>query len=213
MKHGFIKVLAGPARLMAILSSLIAVGLLTGCAFSRTPVQVTFAPAISQPVKAPGKAALEVGEIRDTRLVGDPMVLLHKSNAYGPTSGAYVTDVPLAKIFGDGLKRALEQNAFMGTNGLHYELRGEIQNFGFGAIQNGVFSSLTSKTWLTVRFELVDKAKGLPVWHDTFNGQATGTLSAWTGGDASDVGRAFSEGAQDVVKQLISDLEFRNYFE
>ena len=69
-----------------------------------------------------------------------------------------VTEVPVAAIFSKGLKRALAQNGFVGTNGSQYELRGVIQGFGLGAIQNGLFS-LTSKAWVEVRFELVDRAE------------------------------------------------------
>lgn len=200
-------------RLAASIFSLFAVGLLTGCAFTRTPVKVNFSPSVSQPVRTPAKAALEVGEMQDSRLVGDPFILLHKANEYGPTSGAYVTVTPVAKIFREGVKEALDQNGFMGTNGVQYELRGQINGFGVGFIQNGVLSSPTSKGWLEVRFELVDKAKGLPVWHDTFTGQVTGSVSVWTGADKDDLAAAFSGAAQDAVKQLIGDAEFRNFFE
>src|ERR1700742_2471375 len=62
--------------------------LATGCAFSRTDTNVVFAPKVSEPLKAEKKASLTMGEIKDSRSVSDANVLLHKSNAYGPTSGA-----------------------------------------------------------------------------------------------------------------------------
>jgi len=185
----------------------------TGCAFTRTPVKVTFAPSVTQPLKEVRKGALEVTKIKDTRLVEDPAVLVHKANEYGTTSGAYVTDPPVGEIFGQGLKQALQQNGFSGENGVHYELHAELQNFGCGAIQNGILSSLTAKPWLEVRFELVDKTTDQRVWHDTYTGQVTEKVSAWTGPDGDFYAKVFSEVAEDVVKQLIADKTFRNYFE
>jgi hypothetical protein len=186
-------------------------GVLTGCAFSRTHVSVNFSPNITQPLNAPQKASLEVGEVKDTRLVDDNFVLMHKANAYGPTSGAYVTDVPVADIFRKGLKVALEQNNFTKTGAIHYELRANIQNFGVGVIQNA-FASSTVKPWIEVRFELIEKATGQAVWHDTYTGQTTDRLSFGMA-DAEFIGKVFSEVSQEVIKQLISDKAFRNYFE
>jgi hypothetical protein len=187
--------------------------LLTGCAFSRTPVKLTFSPSVTQPLNSTRKGSLEVGEVKDTRLVKDPLVLMQKANAYGATSGAYVTEVPVATIFRDGLKMALEQNGFTGTNTVHYELLTELQNFDIGFIQNGLFSSPTLKPWLEARFELVDKATGQPVWHDTYTGQITEQGSAWNGAGGDTIAKAFSLASQEVVKQLIADKTFRNYFE
>lgn len=176
-------------------------------------MKLSFSPIVKQPLKAEHKGAIEVGEVKDSRLVSDPLVLMHKANQYGPTSGAYVTEVPVATIFRDGLKLALEQNGFTATNAVNYELHAELQNFGIGSIQNGLFSDITSKSWLEVRFELVERSTGQPVWHDTFTGKFTEPLSQWTGADGKFIAKVFSEVSQEVVKRLISDKSFRNFFE
>ena len=186
---------------------------LTGCAFTRTPVQVDFSPSITEPLNAAHKGSLEVGEVKDSRLVTDPNVLMHKANEYGATSGAYVTAVPVANIFREGLTKALEQNGFVGSGAEHYVLRADLQGFGFHAIQNGVFSGGTAKPWLEVRFELDNKYTGQPVWHDTFSGQVTDKLSAWDGADGARIARFFSLAATDAVKQLVEDRAFRSYFQ
>jgi uncharacterized lipoprotein YajG len=204
---------SGRGLLLQFFCCILAGSLLTGCAFSRTPVKLSFSPSVTQPLSVARKGSLEIGEVKDTRLVSDPLVLMQKANQYGPTSGAYVAAVPVATIFRDGLKMALEQNGFVGTNAVHYELRAELQNFGIGVIQNGVFSAVTAKPWLEVRFELVDKANGQPVWHDTYTGQVTESFSSWTGEDGEFIAKVFPEVSQEVVKQLLSDRSFRNYFE
>jgi len=184
-------------------------GLLTGCAFSRTPVKVGFTPRVDQPLAAARKAALEVGPVKDSRLVLDQYVLIQKANAYGTTSGAYVTEKPVAEIFRDGLTAALQQNGFETANTNRYVLRSDLQNFGLGAIQN-VFSPATIKSWLTVRFELVDQTTLQPVWHETYEGQDT-TQASWETGEF--IAQEFSKVADVVVSQLISDRSFRAFFE
>jgi hypothetical protein len=146
-------------------------------------------------------------------MVTDAMVLLQKANAYGTTSGAYVTETAVADVFREGLKRALEQNDFTGTNAVHYELHTDLRGFGVGGIQNGPFSSITVKPWMDVRFELDNKETGQPVWHDTFTGQTTDQASAWNGPGADDIAKYFSAAATDVVKQLLADKTFRSFFE
>ncbi len=186
-------------------------GVLTGCAFSRTPVQVNLAPWVDQPLKVGLKASLEVGEVRDSRLVTDQFVLFQKANGYGPTDGAYITDKPVAEIFRNGLAATLRQNGFMTTNGTSYELRGNIQSFGCGVIQRA-FSASMAKSWLTVRFELVDKSTGLPVWHDTYDGQDTEQGPSGFE-EGTFIATVFSKVSEDVIRQLVSDRAFRNYFE
>ncbi len=102
---------------------------MSGCAFSRTQVAVGFSPNFTQALSGPHKGSLEVSDVKDTRLVTDGFVLMQKSTEYGATSGAYVTAQPVADIFRDGLKMALEQNGFTAANTTQYELHAELQRF------------------------------------------------------------------------------------
>jgi hypothetical protein len=183
-------------------------GLLTGCAFSRTPVQMTLAPKVDQPLRDPVKGSLEVAPVKDSRSVKDGSVLIHKANQYGTTSGAYVTQKPVAEIFADGLKAALQQNGFENTNAAQYILKSEIQSCNYEAIAGFWKGTLITK--LTVRFELMSQATKLPVWHETYNGEDRLEASWGTGQLITD---AFSRSAEDVIRQLISDRTFRSYFE
>lgn len=180
----------------------------TGCAFSRTETQVNFAPKVSQPLSAEHKASLTVGEIKDSRSVSDPNVLLHKSNAYGPTSGAYVTKVPVADILKNGISDALKQNGFVSADAGKYELRGDLQEFSLEGFSG--FWQATVKPKLVIRFELVEKSSGMPVWHDTFIGHAVGKTAM---GDKDFLARMFSESADDLTRQLIADMTFRGFIE
>jgi hypothetical protein len=185
-------------------------GLLAGCVFKQTPVQLTLAPKINQPLASEPKASLQLGRFKDSRLVTDEFVLLQKENGFGTTEGAYVTEKPVAEILRDGLMMALEQNGFRITNRAQFELRGDIQSSGAVIIQ-GVIVNQQIKFWLTTRFDLVDPATGLTVWHDTYTGQNTAT-------NLSIISKRFivpacSNMSENAISQLVSDRMFRSYFE
>jgi ABC-type uncharacterized transport system auxiliary subunit len=182
--------------------------LVTGCAFSRTETRLQFTPTVNQPLKQDHKEYLAVGEMKDSRPVKDPNVLIHKQNAYGTTSGAYVTKRPVADLVKDGVAEALEKNGFLRTNAAKYELRGDIQEFGLDTMAG--FWQATVKPKLNVRFELVDKSSGKSVWHDTLIGRSSGETALGTKEFLSEM---FSKAADDLVHQLIANPDFRAFFE
>src|ERR1022692_3509172 len=153
----------GFGYLLRVVSCIFAITLLTGCAFSRTPVKVNFSPLVENQLKTAHTNWLEIRMIKDSRPVTDEFVLIQKANQYGPTSGAYITEVPVTKIFQTGLQSALAQNGFTGSNQAQYKLDVDLRGFGFGVIQNGLFNA-TGKPWMEIRFELVDSTTGQPVW-------------------------------------------------
>lgn len=183
-------------------------GLLSGCAWTRTPVQMSLAPQINQPVRKPLKVALEVAPVKDTRPVSGPLVLIQKQNAYGKTTGAYVTPKPVAEIFREGLETALKQNGFETTNGTPYLLESTIQGFDSDVIAGIWEGTFIAK--VTARFELVNQTNNLPVWHDTYIGQDRVRAAIGTGQLVAD---SFTRASDDVIRQLISDPAFRRCFE
>jgi hypothetical protein len=192
-----------------LLGCVLLAGLLTGCAFSRTTIQMSLAPAVDEPLKESGKASLDVSPVKDSRSVKDGMVLIHKKNGYGmTTSGAYVTEKPIAEIFQDGLNAALEKNGFTATNATRYVLESEIQTIDYDTIAGFWKGTLISK--LTVRFELTNPTAKLPLWHETYIGQDSSEASWGTGQFVAD---CFSRASEDVIRQLVSDKTFRSYFE
>ena len=199
---------SGRRLLVQFFGCLLAGSLLTGCAWTRTPVEMSLAPKVNQPVKQPEKATLTVAPVKDTRPVKDGLVLMQKQNEYGNTTGAYVTTNPVAEIFGDGLEATLKQNGFESANGMPYVLESTIQGFDYQTIAG--FWQATFIPKVTVRFELVNQTNQLPVWHDTFIGQDRAQTPIGTGQFVAD---SFSRACDDVIQQLVSDPEFRSYFE
>ena len=186
-------------------------GLLTGCVFQRKTAPLSaLAPQAGQPLKAGAGASLSIGDIKDTRLVTDGFVLMQDENAYGLTEGAFVTEKPVAEIFRDGLRGALEQNGFRITQPAQYELRGNLQSSGISVVQ-GFLANREIKFWLTARFDLVDPLTGRTVWHDTYTGQDTATNLTWL--RMKFIVPACSNMLVNTIGQLVSDRTFRSYFE
>jgi len=195
--------------MIQLLGCMVMMGLVTGCAFTRTPVTMTLAPTVDRPVQEPARASLEVEAVQDSRLVKDGTVLIHKKNGYGQTtSGAYVTEKTIAEIFQDGLNTALQKNGFETTNGTHYVLHSEIQSSDYDVMAGFWKGTLITK--LTVRFEMSAGATNLPVWHETYKGQDS-CESTW--GSGQFVANCFTRASEDVIRQLVSDRIFRSYFE
>jgi hypothetical protein len=204
----------------------------TGCNFSRTKTNVVFAPAYRQPLARTPKAGLVVGPVKDSRAVKDKdkdVLAFKRTGAFAggvTTSGGYVTPRPIADLVHDRLADALQQNGFMaGTT--KYELRGDIQQFGFyygnvdaiitahGAQFVGIlgmeFYKANACEIMTVRFDLYDKTTGQSVWNGTYNG--VGPNVDRGGIRSKALANMFAKATDDLVKQLVSDKAFRSFLE
>jgi hypothetical protein len=209
-------------------------GLLTGCVAGRERIEFHLNPQVEAPLTGQPKASIVLGRFTDSRPDARWYVVLYNpqpANPLRPAEMVYVTSNSVAGIFRDGLADALGQNGFR-TSGAAanaspdrptatteqrgfkanpvtaYRLSGDIQSAGCRNIQR-LFATSLVKTWVTVRFDLVDQASGLTVWHDTYTGQNTRTN--YSGGER--LVAAFAEASDDTMRQLISDRNFRKYFE
>jgi ABC-type uncharacterized transport system auxiliary subunit len=210
MKPSDFRPLISRQRLLVCLAVTLLGVLATGCAFSKTPVTVNFAPTVQQPLTAAASSTLQVGKVKDSRPINDPAVLVQKRNGYGQvTSGSYVAQKPIAELFRDGLASALNANGFKpGSGASKYEIRGDVQEFDFDVITG--FWTAEVKPKLIVRFELVELATSKPVWRETYVGRHT-AKTAW--GDSTFMVEMFNQAAENAVKQLLEDNSFRSYFQ
>jgi len=201
-------------------------GLLTGCVEHWQRVNLTLKPKVDAPLRSEPTASIVLGPFKDSRLDATWFLLLSKENIpnlFKPTEWAYLETNSVAGVLRDGVAEGLGQNGFKtfhrpATAGepneinaerlTFYELRGNIQSAGCRNIQR-LFARSIIQTWLTVRFDLVDKAGGRTVWNDTFTGQDMGTNRS--GGEF--LATAFANASDDLIRQLISDRNFRSYFE
>jgi hypothetical protein len=224
------------ARVVSILflGCLGLVGLLTSCAPRWERVTIVLEPRVNAPLGREPTASLQLGKFKDSRLDVPPYIVLYNlspANPFKAPARVYVTNSSVATILRDGLADALGQNGFKTIGGpsdefhnsltaameqsgfkanrvTSYQLCGDIQSSGCLNIQR-LFARSIIKTWLTVRFDLVDPATGLTVWHDTYTGQDTATNHS--GGEFFVT--AFTNVSEDVIRQLVVDRTFRNYFE
>jgi hypothetical protein len=214
--------------------SLLLGGLLMGCVTERYRTTIILEPGVQEPLSGAPRASITLGRFKDSRLNAPWYLLLSKPNSPNPlkpTEWAYVTNRSVATILRDGvadalgqngfktfghpsdtfhnnLTAALEQNGFKPDPATYYVLYGDLQSAGCRNLQR-LFARSIIKTWLTVRFDLVDKATGLTVWHDTYTGQTT--MTNYSGGKF--LATAFAGASDDVIRQLVTDRTFRNYFE
>jgi hypothetical protein len=219
---------------IVFLSCLGLAGLLTGCVSRWKRVTIVLEPRVDQPLSGLPKASLELGRFKDSRLDVPPYIVLTKRNDPNPfksSEWAYVTNSSVSRILRDGVAEALGQNGFKTIGGASdefhnrltaaieqdgfkpnpvtsYQLCGDIQSSGCRNIQR-LFARSIIKTWLRVRFDLVDKATGLTVWRDTYTGQ--NTMTNCSGGEL--LAAAFTDVSEDVMRQLVTDRTFRSYFE
>jgi hypothetical protein len=213
---------------------LLLAGLLTGCVASRYRMTLTLEPSVQDPLPGEPRASLALGRFKDSRSDAAWYLLLYKPNTPNllkPTERAYLKTNSVAGVLRDGVVEALGQNGFrtfpipatVSTNAaaavgetndfqtnqvMYYLLCGDIQSDGCRNIQR-LFAHSVIKTWLTVRFDLVNKATGLTAWHDTYTGQTT--MTNYNGGEFLAI--AFAAASDDVIRQLVSDRTFRSYFE
>jgi uncharacterized lipoprotein YajG len=194
-------------RFVSLLAALSAL-LLTGCALTRTPTVVNFVPSINAPFAAQSDEPIALSEItvKDSRQVVDGNVLTHKMNGRGEvTTGAYVTEQPVADLFTAGLRHALQQNGVLinQTKG-QYELSGEIMAFNIASFVGLLKGTLKSK--LIVRLDLIDKGTDTPIWRQVYTGNRQLETALLT---SKEIGELFSSSANDVVKKLLMDEQFR----
>ncbi|HTY86813.1 MAG TPA: hypothetical protein VMB80_05050 [Candidatus Acidoferrum sp.] len=208
--------------------------LLTGCVASSYRMTLALEPSVQDPLRGVPKASVALGRFRDSRTDAAWYVLLYKPNAPNflkPTELAWLKTNSVAGVLRDGAAEALGQNGFKTIggpsdtfhNGLtaaiersefkadpvaSYLLCGDIKSAGCRNIQR-LFAHSIIKTWLTVRFDLVNQADRLTVWHDTYTGQTT--MTNHSGGEFLAI--AFAAASDDVMRQLVTDRTFRSYFE
>lgn len=186
------------------------VALLSGCAWTKTPVNIVLTPGLTEPLKEPAKTAVRVGDVKDERVISDPRAVTQKYNAYGKTTGAYLAQKPVTELFREAIETALKTNAFkVAASGTAYELKAQIQDYEGDHIQTGAFSAKIILK-LTVRFELEDTASGNSVWRDTLIGKAEDKS---TSGSVAFVERTFKATVEDVLRQLVADKAFRKFLQ
>jgi hypothetical protein len=195
-------------------------GWLTGCVASRERVEFELPPQVNAPLAGQPKASLRLGRFKDSRPDARWYLVLFNPQNANPLRAPqmiYCTNNSVAGIVHDGVAAALNQNGFKTfgpTNEWHgrgvnsYQLCGDIQSAGCQNIQR-LFARSLVKTWVTVRLDLVDQATGLTVWHDSYTGQDTTTN--YSGGEH--LMGAFASASDDVIRQLVTDRTFRNYFQ
>jgi uncharacterized lipoprotein YajG len=179
------------------------VTLLTGCAFTKETVQVTFQPPVF-PESVSADAVIVVQKLKDARGM-DPHLLAHKG-VQMKTTGAYVTDLEVADIVTDALKETLKSLKYRTADDTGaLTLSGDIVKFDSAVIMGFWAGAMESSIQLNLK--LTDAKTGALLWAEL--------LSGYTKIDGLQVDRAAhrqrvaEEALQDVMKKLGESDSFK----
>ena len=188
-------------RLLALVSISLIGG---GCAFSvyDLPIHYEYAGDVPR-IERTDLPALDVGEIKDTRSVANPRMIMHQKNGYGQTtSGGWQAEKDLAVIVQDALVQGIVATGLDGPRASRLTLTGELNDVTSEVVMGWVSGTLRVK--MTVKLEASDPATGEIVWRDTFisAGEAQGGTVSKT------LGTAFKGALDDLLRSLFTDQYF-----
>ena len=146
----------------------------SGCAFSihQTPLNYSYSGKLSgNGIKNPTKF-LRLGEVKDSRDVTTPKMIMNMRNANGfRTSGGWEAEKPIADIVKDALGQGIKLSGLGLNNKADLSLSGEIIEYAYEFKNLRPFTTTLSSK-LTVKIQLRDEVFGKILWRDTFFGQA-----------------------------------------
>jgi len=150
----------GFASLLAVATS--------GCAFTKTPVNLDFHPHPTAEKVSVDKV-LVVQPLQDQRGI-DSRVLSYKATGYGTkTTGAFVTEKPLADIVTDAVRDTLKELNYKTDAGQgDLILSGELLRLD-STVLMGFWSGEMDCT-IQVNLRLTDGKSGKPIWNELFTG-------------------------------------------
>ena len=179
------------------------VTLLTGCAFTKEKVAVSFqTPVFKETATAP--TAIGVQKLKDARGV-DPHLLAHKG-VQMKTTGEYNTDAEVADIVTDALKTTLKSlNYKIASDGGGLTLSGDIVKFDSNVIMGFWAGAMESSIQLNLK--LNDAKTGALLWSELLSGYTK--VEGLQMDRAAHRQRVAEEALQDVMKKLGESETFR----
>lgn len=152
-----------------------------------------------------GMPSIYVEKVKDMRNVEDTRRIMHAKTEWQTATGGWRAEKPVADIITDALKQGLEKSNIK-TSGDFYELimRGELVDLK-GDIISGFFH-IVFKSELTVKFTLLEKARGKILWEDILTGYGeTDSKSVVTSEKIEEV---FQVALDNLIEYLLSDDYF-----
>ncbi len=176
---------------------------MTGCAFTSGVVKLNYQAPLDLPR---GQGEVAVGSIVDER-GRQPDLLMNKMNAYGQkTSGAYLSEKPVAEILQDSIREALASSGYRVENENSPKLlTGRLMTLDFEPIM-GMFGA-TLNTRLIVEFSLLDQQTKQVVWREVVTGFGSQRSGSMFGEDY--IRPAFKQAMDDMLRKLVGSDTFR----
>lgn len=187
--------------------ALVGICLTTGCAMTRqtVPLQTYSAASVSRVVQPNQSRPVTVTQVVDKRSVSDPAHLFHKFNAYGPTTGSFVAQRPVADIVRDCLLDAMSRAGYsVRDESGPLPIICEIQDFDI-KLKMGMWSGEASSE-LTLKMTINQDVGSGVLWRDTIIGRGKTTPTGFDYGQGYVV-KCFTLALDDAVKQFVENEE------
>jgi hypothetical protein len=188
------------------LSALVLVGLslTTGCAMTRETVPLhTYTVANISRVAHPNQTRpVTVARVVDKRNISDPAYLFHKFNTYGPTTGSFVAQRPIADIVKDCLLDAMNRAGYLiNDEADRLSIICEIQDLDIES-KTGMWSHEISSE-LALKLTIMQDGDDRVLWRDTIIGRGRTPRGGFTYG--RDTAKCFSLALDDATRQFVEN--------
>lgn len=187
--------------------ALVGICLTTGCAMTRqtVPLQAHSSANIGRVVQSNQSRPVTVTQVVDKRSVSDPAHLFHKFNAYGPTTGSFVAQRPVADIVKDCLLDAMSRGGYsVRDESGHLSIICEIQDFDI-KLKMGMWSGEASSE-LTLKMTIKQDGGDDVLWRDTIIGRGKTAPGGFDYGQGYVV-KCFTLALDDAVKLFVENEE------
>jgi uncharacterized lipoprotein YajG len=190
-----------------LLTVLFALNFLSGCALTvhDLPVNYEYKNKISLPNNS-SLPEVTILDIKDTRTVTNPRMIMHQKNGYGQTmTGGWQAEKALSLIVKDAIEQGIA-NASLNNNNSNrkVQLDGQLVDVSSSVISGWLKGTINMK--VTVKLTARDMRSDEILWRDTLFGDgSSGKQSA----PKPALIEAFSNSLNDLVDNLFSDEYFQ----
>ena len=174
--------------------------IVSGCAFSvhETPLNYSYSGRLPEGGGKTPTKSLTLGDIKDSRDVTTPKIIMHMRNANGfQTSGGWEAEKPIVDIVRDALGEGIKRKGLILAPKGDFSLSGELMGY-YAWVKHptpfhGVYNSRMS-----VKLQLRNETTNKILWRETFVGEATID-------EGDRIKDGFTMALNDLVTKVVTD--------
>jgi len=190
-------------KLLAVLFTLL---LLSGCAFTvhDLPVNYEYTKAITLP-NNDNLPEITITEIKDTRTVENPRMLMNQQNGYGQTTtGGWQAEKELSLIVKDAIEQGIAKANLNSSADRKIQINGELVDLTSSIVSGWWTGTINMK--VSVKLTARDEKSDEILWRDTIFGDGTSDKQSSV---KPALLEAFNSSLDNLVNTLFQDEYFR----